>query len=51
MYKRIKNKKIHQIKKNHKFTRKIDFNTVWSKLIAMTKLNHFFKKSIPNWDK
>jgi len=28
-------------KKNQKLTRGIDFNTVWSKLTVMTKLNHF----------
>jgi len=36
-----KNSKNSEIQKNKKLTRGIDFNTVWSKLTAMTKLNHF----------
>jgi len=37
---RVKNKKIQ---KNQKLTRDVDFNTVWSKLTMMTKLNHFLE--------
>jgi len=40
-----KNKKIQKknqnIKKKHKLTCVVDFNTVWSKLTVRTKLNHF----------
>jgi len=43
--KKIKNSKnsknIKKIQKNHKLTRGIDFNTVWSKLTVRTKLSHF----------
>jgi len=42
MYKK-KIQKYLSNKKDHKFTRKIDFNIVRSKLITMTKLNHFLK--------
>ena len=48
---RVKNKKnskkiqkiqkIQKIKKNQKLTRDVEFNTVWWKLTAMTKLNYF----------
>jgi len=44
---RVKTKKIkknQKIKKKQKLTFGIDFNTVWSKLTATTKLNHFYKK-------
>jgi len=34
-----------KIQKNHKLTRGIDFNPVWSKFTAMTKLNHFYKNN------
>jgi len=48
-----KNKKIQKFKnkKNHKLTCGVGFKIVWSKLMAMTKLNHFKKKQGPNWDK
>jgi len=45
---RVKNKKFKKIKKikkilkkKQKLTRGVDFNTVWSKLMMMTKLSHF----------
>jgi len=43
-----------KIQKNHKLTRGIDFNPVWSKFTAMTKLNHFYKnnnqiETMRNW--
>jgi len=34
-------KKIKKEKKNHKLTHGVDFNTIWSKLTTMTKLNYF----------
>ena len=36
-----KKEKYKKIQKNQKMTHGVDFNTVWSKLTARTKLNHF----------